>query len=340
MKRWWALVLAISLVAALAAGCAPPDAEPPEDEVITITVSHNNPADSPEDQGLEEFKRLVEERTEGQVEVEIYPALQLGSMREQSEATQAGTIEITQQPTAVLSTFVMEYELADFPYLFPDYDTYFNVLDGEVGDRIGEAALEEGFVQLGWMASGFKQFTATTPIRTPEDMEGLQMRVMPAPLLNAQMEAWGASPTPIEFGELYNSLQQGVVDGQENPIKTIYLNQLYEVQDYMMLSDHGFLGYAVVANQEWFEGLPEDIQEAIRTSMADAAEVQRQILRDEEGDMLQAIEDDGTTEIIELTEEEKDAFREMVMSVHEEFADRVGPDLLEMTYEEVERLSQ
>lgn len=335
-KKFLVLLLVIGMVGVLLTGCGGGEADT---ETIKIIVSHNNPQDSPEDRGMQAFKELVEEKTGGRVQVEIYPALQLGSMREQVEATQGGAIHITQQPTAVLSTFVPMYELVDFPYLWPDFDTVFTVLDGEIGKRISAEAEKEGLVGLGWMASGFKQFTARVPITSPDDMKGLQMRVMPAPLLSAQMEAWGARPVPIEFGELYNALQQGVVDGQENPIKTIFLNRLFEVQDYLILSDHGFLAYGIVANKAWFENLPEDIQTAIREAMAEACQIQREILKEEEDSMLKEIEAFGGTEIIKLSDEAKAQFRELALPVHQQFADRVGKDLLEATYTEIERVS-
>ena len=281
------------------------------------------------------FKDLVEEKTDGRVHVDIYTNLSLGSMREQAEATQGGTIQITQQPTAVLSTFVSAYELVDFPFLWPDADTAFEVLDGKVGAEISAAAEKEGFVNLGWMLAGFKKFTADKPIRTAADLKGMQIRVMPAPLLNAQMEAWDAKPTPIEFGELYNALQQRVVNGQENPIKTIYLSRYFEVQDYLTLSDHGLLAYAIVANKDWFEALPEDIQAAIREATLESCVIEREALAAVENEMLEEMEEYGM-EIITPTPEAIAEFRELVLPVHEEFADRVGRSLLETTYAEIE----
>ena len=306
---------------------------------IEIMVSHNNPQGSPEDEGLQAFKEALEARTDGRVQVQIYPALQLGSMREQVESTQYGVIHITQQPTAVLSNFAPVYELVDFPYLWPDLDTFFEVMEGELGDQIHAQAEQEGLVGLGWMVAGFKQFTANRAITSPDDLRGARIRVMPAPLLSSQMQAWGANPTQIDFGELYNSLQQGVVDGQENPIKTIYLNRLFEVQDYLILSDHGLLAYGIVANKDWFDALPEDIQLAIRESMKEASRVQRQILADVEGQMLEEIRAHEDTEVIELSQEARAQLREQARAVYQEFAPRVGPDLLEAVQAEIDRVN-
>jgi C4-dicarboxylate-binding protein DctP len=329
------VLLVIAAVTLAGCGGKPADTDSQADgKPIDIIVSHNHPENSPEHEGMAAFKELVEEKTDGRVNVKIYTNLQLGSMREQAEATQTGTIQITQQPTAVLSTFVTAYELVDFPFLWPDAETAYKVLDGEIGELISAEAEKEGFVNLGWMAAGFKQFTANTPIHSPEDLKGMQVRVMPAPLLNAQMEAWGAKPTPIEFGELYNSLQQGVVDGQENPIKTIYLNRLFEVQSYLIKSNHGFLGYGIVANKAWFEGLPDDIQTTIRESMQEACRVEREALAQTEESMLKEIAAYGT-EIIELTPEAIAEFREQVLPVHDQFAGRVGKSLLDATYAKI-----
>lgn len=337
LKKLLVLSLIVSLLAL--AGCGnggeSADANGDAEETINIIVSHNHPEDSPEHIGMAAFKDLVEEKTGGRVNVDIYTNLSLGSMREQAEATQGGTIQITQQPTAVLSTFVSAYELVDFPFLWPDADTAFRVLDGKVGDAISAEAEKEGFVNLGWMLSGFKKFTADKPIRTPADLKGMQIRVMPAPLLNAQMEAWDAKPTPIEFGELYNALQQRVVNGQENPIKTIYLSRYFEVQDYLTLSDHGLLAYAIVANKDWFEALPDDIQAAIREATLESCVIERDALAAVENEMLEEMGEYGM-EIITPTPEAIEEFRELVLPVHEQFADRVGKSLLETTYAEIE----
>lgn len=342
LKSTLAILLVITVMALTGCGGGKPadnGSQAGSDKPIDIIVSHNHPENSPEHEGMVAFKNLVEEKTGGKVNVKIYTNLQLGSMREQVEATQTGTIQITQQPTAVLSTFVTAYELVDFPFLWPDAETAYKVLDGEIGKLISAEAEKEGFVNLGWMAAGFKQFTANKPIRSPEDLKGMQIRVMPAPLLNAQMEAWGAKPTPIEFGELYNSLQQGVVDGQENPIKTIYLNRLFEVQKYLIKSNHGFLGYGIVANKAWFDALPADIQTAIRESMQEACQVEREVLSKTEEDMLKEIEAYGT-EIIELTPEAIEEFRELVLPVHDQFADRVGRSLLDATYAQIKEATK
>ncbi len=335
------LIIAIVALAGCSGGGKPAEngsGDPDGGETIDIIVSHNHPENSPEHEGIAAFKEIVEEKTNGAVNVKIYTNLQLGSMREQTEATQVGTIQITQQPTAVMSTFVPAYELVDFPYLWPDADTALEVLNGKVGELISAEAEKEGFVNLGWMLAGFKKFTATKPIHSPADLVGMRMRVMPAPLLNAQMEAWGAKPTPIEFGELYNALQQRIVDGQENPIKTIYLSRYFEVQDYLTMSDHGLLAYACVANKDWFESLPADIQTAIKEAMVEACIVERDALFRVESDMLEEIRDYGT-EIIEPTPEAIEEFRELVLPVHDEFADRVGRSLLDAAYAEIEAAS-
>ncbi|MFD2705877.1 TRAP transporter substrate-binding protein [Salibacterium lacus] len=286
---------------------------------MTITFSHNQPEDSPEHTGAVAFKDHIEEATDGSVTVDLYPASQMGSLREQVEGTQLGEIDITMQPSAVVTPFVDSVKLIDLPYLWPaSNEQKYEVLDSEVGEELLGTLNEGGFEGLGYWPGGFKLFTTSgTEIHEPSDFEGLTMRTMESPALITQYEEWGGSAEPVAYAEVYNALQQGVVDGQENPLQTIYLNDFHKVQDYVVESYHGTMTYLLMANQSWFNGLNEQTQEAVKEAEAAGVEAAREDLAATEDEYRQNIKD-SEAEYYELTEEEIANFREASQPIHDE----------------------
>lgn len=347
MKRIIGILLVVVVIFTLSA-CSPAkkggevsSEEKPgsKEEEITIILGHNQAPDTPQDVAHHYFKKLVEERSNGKVKVKIYPAMQLGAMREQAESTQAGTIHITEQPVAVLSTFAPEIAILELPYLWTDPQIGYKILDGPIGQEILADLEKHGFKGLGYTTAGMRHVTANKEINLPSDLKGLKFRVMPAPILMDMVRVWGAEPTPIEFGELYTALQQGTVDAQENPLQTIEMVKIYEVQDYINLTNHIHFIYGIVANLEWFNNLPSDIQELIVEARKEANEYQRKVLHEREGEYLRIIKESGTI-INEISEEDLAVWRETSMKLHEMYADKLGRDRLERIYKEVEKLEQ
>lgn len=346
MKKVLALGLVLLLIMGVLAGCGAKQETAPAGEstakelpTMTIKFSHNQPENSSEHAGAMAFKSKLEELSGGKITVDIYPSMQLGAMREQAEAVQMGSHEMTLQPSSVLTPFVDELQITDFPFLFPSSDVMWKVLDGEAGNKLLQKAETKGFTGLGFWGSGFKQFTTNgKQIHKPEDFSGVKMRVMPSPLLLAQYKTWGANAVPIEYAELYNALQQKIVDGQENSIATIAMNKFYEVQENLILSNHGYLAYVCVANKAWFEGLPKEYQDMVRTAEAEARNIQRKTLEEKEGAFLEEIKKSGIN-IYELDEEEKEAFLNASKPIHEEFAQTPEKkEILESIYKEIEAL--
>jgi len=345
MKRGFIFGLVLLLCVGLLAGCGGEtqdagDAGDAQDlPQMTIKLSHNQPESSPEHEGALAFKEKLEELSEGKITVEVYPSMQLGAMREQAEAVQMGTHEMTIQPISVLTPFVDEFQIVDFPFLWPNSEIMWKVLDGEAGQALLAKAEDKGFKGLGFWGSGFKQFTTKgKEIHKPEDFKGVKMRVMPSPLLLEQYKAWGANPVPIEYAELYNALQQKVVDGQENPIQSIAMNKFYEVQDYMILSNHGYLAYVFVANKNWFDNLPEAYKEMVIEAEAYAKDIERKALEEKEAEFLKEIEQSNIT-IYELTEEEREAFRKASEPIYAQFAETPSKkEILDLIQQEIEKL--
>ncbi len=301
---------------------------------MTVRLSHNQPVDSPEDIGAQTFKKLMEEKSGGKITVEVFPQMQLGSMREQAEMVQMGTLEMSVQPTSVLTPFVDELSVIDFPFLWADSEELYRIMDGEVGQKFYDYCASKGFKTLGLWASGFKQITtAGRAIASPEDVKGIKIRVMPSPQLVEQYKSWGANPIPIEYAELYNALQQHIVDAQENPLQTIAMAKLYEVQDYMTLTNHGFLGYLFIINNGWFNKQSEDVQKLIVECEEGARFAERKAQADGEAKFLEQIS--GSKIVIsELTDENRAKFVEVSTPLHAKFVEgsKTKTELLDAVY--------
>ncbi|MGP4105968.1 TRAP transporter substrate-binding protein [Virgibacillus sp. L01] len=306
---------------------------------MTITFSHNQPIESPEHVGATKFKEVVEEKSGGNITVEIYPASQLGSLREQVESTQIGEIDITMQPSAVVTPFVDDVKIVDLPYLWPkEAEKKYEVLDSEVGTEILDTLESGGFKGLGFWPGGYKLFTTQdTKITSPEDMKGLTFRVMESPLLISQYELWGANAIPVPYAEVYNSLQQGVVDGQENPLQTIFLNNYHEVQNNIIESYHGTMTYLLMANQGWFKGLSGDTKELIKEAQEKGRDDARKALKETEQEYRQKIIDSGV-DYYELSDEEVEKFREVSEPFHKEVYNK--PEQLELLKKVKEKIAE
>ncbi len=288
-----------------------------------IKFGHDQPEKSPHHDGALYFKKLVEEGSNGEIAVKIYPTQLLGTGVQMSEMVQAGALEMLTIPTSNMQVLQPALQVLDLPFLFPSRESLSSQLDGDLGDALYKPLLSKNIVGLNWFYSGFKQFTSNFPIHRPEDFKGHKIRVMPAPVLREQFKALGASPVPIDFQELYNALQQGVVDGQENPLTTIVTMKFYEVQKYMTLSNHAFLGYVLVASKSLNDSLPPNYQKLLRESARKAGVYERNLIQEREKGFLETIKKAGVT-VIELKPQEHQAFQKAVEPVYEWFNKNVS----------------
>ena len=302
-----------------------------------MKFGHDMPEDSAQHVAALKYAELVKERTKGQVEVKVFPAQQLGTDPEMVQQAQMGTLEIVLPPTAKISGFAAQLQLADLPFLFPSKETCYQVLDGPVGDKLLALLDAKGLKGVSFWESGFKQITANKAIRKPEDFAGMKVRVMESPLLIAQYKQVKANPVPIDFAETYNALQQGVVDAQENPLVSIVNMKFYEVQKYTMLSNHGFLGYAFLFSKKVYDALPADIQKVMRDTARELASFERQDTARREAGYIERIKKGGS-QIVELTPQELQAFEKAFRPVHQQFAKTIGEDLLNDAYAHIEKL--
>ena len=328
MKRSFVLMLAAVIAASVAARAW---AQQP----ISIKFSHVVAPDTPKGRAAEYFKKLAEEGTKGRVKVEIYPNSSLFKDGEELEALQLGSVQML-APT--LSKFgplgIREFEVFDFPYIFDSYDEVHKVTAGPTGQALLRKLDAKGAVGLAYWDNGFKPMSANKPLHKPEDMKGLKMRIQSSKVLDAQMRALGALPQVLALSEVYQALQTGVVDGTENVISNFYTQKMYEVQKYVTLTDHGYIGYVVIANKTFWDALPADIRTTLENAMKDATRYANDIAKKENDDALAAIRKSGRTQVIELTPEEKRAWKKALVKVHTEMASRVGQSLLADIYRE------
>jgi tripartite ATP-independent transporter DctP family solute receptor len=230
--------------------------------------------------------------------------------------------------------------VADFPFLWTTENAMWKVLDGPLGQELLASLDAKGMKGVDFWSSGIKDMTSgKKPIRTPDDLKGFKMRIMPSPILSAQYEIWGASPTPVDFKEVYTALQQGLVDGQENAPGSIVDMKIYEVQKYMTESRHGALLYIMIFNKKWFDAQPKANQEILVQAVKEAGRWERKAMADRDADAVKRIREAGV-QMIELTPQARDQFKQLSMKVHERFWDKVGKDYLQRLYAEIERASK
>lgn len=343
-KKHISLILIVLLSLGLMYGCAKPASPEPAGsegqtevtaapgEVIEISYGHGFMPETPHHKAALKFKEEVEAKSNGQVIVNIFPSGQLGSAREMFEGVQMGTQEIALLPTARISGFAPELQLFDLPFLFPDRETAYEIMDGEIGSALLDTLSTQSVKGVAFYEDGFKHFTSNQDISSLSAFSGQKFRTMESPIIMSQFKSMNSNPVPIDFAELYNSLQLGVVDGQENPLVTIDNMKFYEVQKYLLISEHAYLGHVLIFGDEWFNSLPEDIQTILYETGREIAVWQRAEVQKEEAKYLDNIKAYGTT-VIELSPEEREKMKEATKGVHQEYVKLFGDTLLNKVYE-------
>jgi len=298
-------------------------------EPIVIKFSHVVAPDTPKGKGAAKFEELAEAYTNGAVDVEVYPNSQLYKDKEELEALQLGAVQMLAPSLAKFGPLgVQDFEVFDLPYIFKDYDALHKVTQGEAGKMLLAKLEAKGITGLAFWDNGFKVMSANTPLMTPDDFLGLKMRIQSSKVLEAEMNALGAVPQVMAFSEVYQALQTGVVDGTENPPSNMFTQKMNEVQKHATVSNHGYLGYAVIVNKTFWDGLPADVRTGLEKAMAEATDYANGIAKEENEKALQAMKDAGTTEFHEMTEEERAAWVEALTPVHDEMAERIGAETI------------
>ncbi|ADE86748.1 TRAP transporter substrate-binding protein [Rhodobacter capsulatus] len=298
-------------------------------EPIVIKFSHVVAPDTPKGKGAAKFEELAEKYTNGAVDVEVYPNSQLYKDKEELEALQLGAVQMLAPSLAKFGPLgVQDFEVFDLPYIFKDYEALHKVTQGEAGKMLLSKLEAKGITGLAFWDNGFKIMSANTPLTMPDDFLGLKMRIQSSKVLEAEMNALGAVPQVMAFSEVYQALQTGVVDGTENPPSNMFTQKMNEVQKHATVSNHGYLGYAVIVNKQFWDGLPADVRTGLEKAMAESTDYANGIAKEENEKALQAMKDAGTTEFHELTAEERAAWEEVLTPVHDEMAERIGAETI------------
>lgn len=339
MKLKKALLMALCMVVAMFAltacgGGGEEEAADPatSDEPIKIRIAHTEAEDRSLNLACVEFEKWIEAESNGAVDVEIYPNGSFsGSDSDILQATALGQLEIGLPAAQAFTEYNPVWGILDMPFLFDSADAYFYAMDGELGEALTATLEGTGFHMLGYAFMGVKQITnSVRPIQSVEDMAGLKMRTQSSDAHITQYECMGANPTPMSFGEVFTALQQGTVDGQDQSGTIIWAQKWYEAQKYMTIVNINYGTMCFVANEEWYNALPDDIKalvdEGTKTYLIDW---QREYELNAEGECQQKIADAGL-EVYTPTAEELQTFVDAVAPEHEQYAEEWGQEWFDM----------
>lgn len=289
-----------------------------------IKVGHGAAESFHMHRALLKFEEFVEAGSNGEIDVQIFPSSQMGPDREMIEGVQTGVLEMAIPPSSFFAGWDPAFAVIELPYMYPSKDTAWKVLESEAGNGMLARVQQQGLVGLGWLELGVRNVTNNTrPIASPDDLEGIKLRTMKVPAHVATFEALGANPTPMNFGEVYSALQQGVIDGQENPLAIITSQRFYEVQKYLSTTGHVFAVYMPVMSQFFYDSLTPEHQHLVREAMAAARDYQAELIAAEDSAQLEQIRAAGV-EVLELTPEQRQAFADKTEDVRLQYRDEVG----------------
>jgi len=322
MRKWLLAAAAAAIfIAPVAATAQAP---------IVIKFSHVVAPNTPKGKGADKFKELAEKYTNGKVKVEVYPNSTLYKDKEELEALQLGAVQMLAPSNSKFGPIgVKDFEVFDLPYLLPNKTALRKVTEGPLGKAMLKKLETKGMVGLAYWDNGFKEMSANRPLRMPEDYKGLKFRIQSSKVLEAQFRALGAIPQVMAFSEVYQALQTGVVDGQENTPSNMYTQKFHEVQKYTTLTNHGYIGYVVVVNKKFWDDLPADVRTQLTKAMDDATVYSNDISEKENAESLEDIKKSGKTELITPTAAESAAMRKAMDPLYQEMAGRVGKQLID-----------
>jgi C4-dicarboxylate-binding protein DctP len=301
----------------------------------TLKFSHVVSPNTPKGKAADFFKKRLEELSGGRIEVQVYPSSQLYNDSAVLKALALDSVQMAAPSFSKFGKIVPQLALFDLPFLFKDIDQLHRVQDGEVGRKLKGMVTAKGFVALSFWDNGFKQLSSSKkPLIMPSDAEGQKFRIMSSKVLEAQFKAVGANPQMMPFSEVYSGLQQGVIDAAENPFSNIYTKKFYEVQKYLTVSNHGYLGYLVVMSKKFWNSLPSDLKKDVAKAMNEATAKERiyaQQLNDSQFDKIKEYaKKTGKLEIYVLTPEQRAAWKKAVSKIYPQFYDKnlIGEDLI------------
>ncbi len=299
-----------------------------EAQQIKIKFSHVVADNTPKGQGAILFKKLAEERLPGKVVVEVYPSSQLFGDAKEMEALLLGDVHIIAPSLSKFEKFTKKLQVFDLPFLFDDVQAIDRFQKSPLGQELLKSLGPKGYTGLAYWHNGMKELSANKPLVTPADAKGLKFRIQASNVLEEQFRALGSNPQKMAFAEVYQALQTGVVDGQENTWSNIYSQKFHEVQKYITETNHGVIDYMVVANTKFWSGLPPDVRAVLEKTMVEVTAEVNRITEDlNQGDKKKIIAA-GTSQIITLTKAQQAAWRKTMEPLYKKFEDEIGQDLI------------
>lgn len=333
-----ALVGTVAVLSLAAAGCGARGSTGSSgaatgDQKYTVKFSHVTTATTPKGKASVKFKELLEQKSGGRITVQVFHNSELYGDKDELQAIQSNSVQFLAPASAKFTTVAPALQVLDLPFLFDKVEDIPKVAapDTAVGKAIfnNQNLADRNMKVLGLWDAGLKELTSNKEMKKPADLAGLKMRIQPSDVLKAQFETWGANPTPLAFSEVYNALQQGLINGQENPYSNIESQKMHTVQKFITESKHGYLGYVLVVNKPWYDGLPDDLKKAVDDSAKESSEYNRQVAAQLQEESKNKIVAAGTSTITTLTPEERKAFKDSVVpSVWDKFRGVIGEDII------------
>lgn len=300
---------------------------------IVIKYSHVVADTTPKGQAALKFKEVAERLLPGKVEVQVFPNSQLFGDGKEMEALLLGDVQILAPSLAKFGKYTKKIQIFDLPFLFDDIDAVGRFQASDKGRELLTSMADKGIVGFGYIHNGMKHLSANKPLLTPADAKGLKFRIQPSEVLEAQFHAVGANPQKIAFAEVYQALQSGVVDGAENPWANIYTKKFHEVQKYITESGHGVLDYMVIANEDWWNGLPGDVKQGLSTAMTESIAYGNKVALEEDMGFRQKVIDDKKAKLVKLTKKQRQQWREAMKPVWAKFQADIGKELIDAAVE-------
>ncbi|MDD3449568.1 MAG: TRAP transporter substrate-binding protein [Gammaproteobacteria bacterium] len=319
------LTAALALLALVAAG--PLSAAP-----IVIKFSHVVAENTPKGQMATKFKELVEQRLGDKVVVEVYPNSQLFGDDKVLEAMLLGDVQIAAPALSKFERYTKALQIFDLPFLFKDMAAVERFQQSAEGQKLLTSMEDKGVLGLGYLHNGLKQLSAHSPLRVPADANRLKFRVMASDVLVAQFDAVDAAAVKKPFSEVFTLLQTNAIDGQENTWSNIYSQKFFEVQEYITESNHGLLDYLVVTSTEFWNSLPDDIRAEVKAALDESLAYANELANQKNEADKAAIIASGRSEVIELTDAQRQQWVEAMRPVWKQFEDEIGKDLIEAAY--------
>ena len=352
MKKAISVLMLIVLVMSLVVGCGAKQPSPATDggntgnaeQTYTWRLTHEEIDGSVQDVYAKKFAELMAQKSNGRVKIEVYPVGQIGDAVQQAELLQTGGIEFGIVSPGNVGTTVPENQLFSLHFLFSDdMDKNADIFKNSkaLNELLNDKYLEKNFKVLAYWTEGAMQWTTSKQVNTPAGWKGLKMRTMPSPMIVAAYKAYGANPTPVPYMEVYSGLQLNMIEGQENPLFAIEEMKFYEVQKYLTLASSNLFVTTTSVNPDFFNGLPADMQNMILETVEELRDDSFAIQAELNGAALDKIKAASNIAIVELTPEEREAFRAESAKAYDDYMKAVGPsgeEILNLLIEEVKAI--